>query len=802
MPESKEIKIRAVLDSSTFDKGVNEITEKLRKITQQQAQGAGTQKALGKDTVMGKYAQQAFGDFSKESQRQLEAMYRTQRQEAVSQQVTMKGKQQELDKMLKSDAEMTKQQQQRVDLLKKEIDLLKEKHRQTLTTASETQKALDKMGGGGQPPGGVPTTGGVGGQPPAGPGMFKQLLRGVGAAAIIHGVVNAAVTGVEDVITRERKIAVTQAAVATMASREMREGMAGQGSRGMFWMPERRKAMEAAAKEQGREATLETIKGWGGTALQGVGALATMTGVGVPIGLGLFGAGTAMKGGLIGSETTRAAMFDREKFNTLMAKGGMEKYEQELAARKAMDPRKQMAREYFEQNREQMAGMQTLAGLRTDRELMGEGGVGMLQREMGYGKQYGGVKFSQQTIQEQMAALAAGGATTQGIGDLGGAAATYNRQFNLRNSGQVMGRMQGNIGQTSAMTDMAYQKLLSEAVRLGVDASTMPRELERMTQITAELATAGGVEAEGMRQIFGAGLGGFNQRAVEAAAGAAELYKETGKAAGGWEGQMGYGFLQSEEAKKLLGGKSLTAEQMNAINQTSAAELDEEGFQRLANYLDTPVDNVKTLLQKKDKFKQGRTGAEDQSYQDLQAYFQERGANTVEKRQEALKTKQGGILYEAARVKRGSTREGFLQKTQAVQEAEILTQAGVEAGVAPTTEEFDLRKKAEKRVEELKKAPETRAARVEEGAIATGDLTRIQALNENLEGFKNAAKGYTTHAVEYNTQLSLMIDATKKGASAMTEVANHLLSLEKKMADEAAGNSSIPSAKPQSGYGE
>jgi hypothetical protein len=142
MSNDKEIRIRAVLDSSTFDKGVQEIQEKLKKLTQQQAQGSSSIKTLGKDSVLGKYASQAFGDFSKDSQRQLEQMYQTQRREAVNQTITMKGKEAELAKMAKIDGELTKQQKERVDLLKKEIDLLKEKHRQTINTAAETQKLL------------------------------------------------------------------------------------------------------------------------------------------------------------------------------------------------------------------------------------------------------------------------------------------------------------------------------------------------------------------------------------------------------------------------------------------------------------------------------------------------------------------------------------------------------------------------------------------------------------------------------------------------------------------------------------
>jgi len=103
MSMDKEIKIRAVLSTDTFDKGIQEIQEKLKRITQQQNQGVGAQQALGKDSVLGKYAQSAFGDFSKDAQKQLEQMYQTQRREAVNQNISLKGKEAELAKMAKID---------------------------------------------------------------------------------------------------------------------------------------------------------------------------------------------------------------------------------------------------------------------------------------------------------------------------------------------------------------------------------------------------------------------------------------------------------------------------------------------------------------------------------------------------------------------------------------------------------------------------------------------------------------------------------------------------------------------------
>lgn len=824
MAEDKEIRIRAVLDASTFDKGVNEIQEKLRKITQQQNQGAGAQKALGKDSVMGKYAQQAFGDFSKESQRQLEAMYKTQRQEAVSQQVTMKGKQQELDKMVKADGELTKQQKERVKSLKEEIDLLKEKHRQTLATAGETQKALDKMkppnDPPNDPPSGPPGGGSGGGGDDGGPvDLFKKYLSrmsmAAGAAAIYKGGMNAW----SDSITRDRVMNSNIAASATMGSREMREGMSGQGSRGMFWMSERQKAMRSATTEGDRQRNHDLVsagvKGAAGAAAGGYAGLVGGGVLGAKIGGGIgamfggvgalpgavIGAGVGALGGAIGgaylggqattSERDRARLFDQKKYNTMKTKEDLENYEQELASAKAKDPRRQLAREYFEQNSDQIAAMQKLTGSGTDREYLGGDNVGILQRQMKYGGQFGGTNFSQQTIEQQMQALASGGAMTEGVRELGGAAATYNRQFNLSNAGQTMGRMQGNTGANSSLTDMAYQRLMTEAVRLGVDTSSMPRELEKMTQITAELTTAGGVNAEGMSDLFAGALTGYNNKAQEAAATSAEGYKQTGKEAGGWEGQMGMGFLQGSRAKELLGSRKLSAMEMNTLNQTSAAELDEAGLARMAKtYTGGDTEKMKKLLEEKDKYKQGRTGAEDEAAKNLGEYLKKSGVKTPEDLEKAISTDEGAKLYENLRTQKGAAKGDFFSRSQVQQKSDLILEASQAADFKPgTTMEI-----AAGKVEEQKKKGETRAAYVEEGARATGDMARIEALNENLESFKTAAKGYTAAAVEYNKQFELVIEATKKGAKGMDEVAKHLEELDQRLREGSLGGGGMPSS--------
>lgn len=822
MSNDKEIRIRAVLDASTFDKGVNEIQEKLKKLTQQQTQGAGSTKALGKDSVLGKYAQQAFGDFSKESQKQLETMYQTQRREAVNQSITMKGKEAELAKMAKMDGEMTKQQKERNENLKKEIELLKEKHRLTLNTAAETQKALDKMkpvpgaGGGGSGAGGPNDGGGSPSEPGGGAASelfkkyLKQMTTAAGAAAIYKGALNTA----SDFISRDRVIGANNAASFNMGSREMREQFQGRGSRGMFYLPERQRAMQRAATEQGRQSKLDLVEA-GGSALAGGlaggyaglqgGAMAGAYG-GAAIGAmfggvgalpgSIIGAGIGGIGGMIGgaylgmhattNEKQRARLFDQEKYKSIMTKEGLEKYEQNLASEKAKDPRKVMAQEYFEQNRESMASTQKLMGLGSDRELMAGDNVGILQRNMKYGNQYGGVNFNQQTIEQQAQALAGGGAMTEGIRDLSGAAATYNRQFNVSNAGQTMGRMQGNTGANSSLTDMAYQKLLTEAVRLGVDASAMPRELEKMTQMTAELQTAGGVNAEGMTDLFGKAVTGLNDKSLQAAATSVEGFKSTSKESGDWEGQMGYGFMQSDKAKDIL-GKSLGAKDMNYLNQTSAAELDETGFKRIAAGLsdeNTTVspEQVKQFLTEKDKYKQARTGQEQTAYDEL-GDFRKNGGD--------MNSEEGMRLDYNARASRAQSRGGFAQQSQVQQESDVTLQSNVAAGYQPG--DFDM---AAKTVAGQKSKKEERAAYVEEGAEATGDMARMDALNEQLDALKTAARNHTKYAEEYNKQFELLVTATKTGANAMDSVAAQLQDLDRRIREGDAGSGGVPSGKP------
>lgn len=781
------------------------------------------QKTLGQQGgLMGKYAQQVFGDFSKESQRQMQEMYQIQRREAVNQQITLKGKEAELAKMAKIDGDMTKQQKERVELLKKEIDLLKEKQRTTLQTAAEAQKALGNMGGGA---GGGGAGGGPGSPSPVPPSpntppsamqefftkYLSKLTLAAGAAAMANGALNMT----SDMITRDRKIGTYNAGSYGIIGQDMKDNMSGGGSRSMFYLNQRAKAMRNATTEGQRQRYADFLPNSAGSAVMGLGAAAaggyagltaggvagayagsllgpvgSVVGAGIgAIGGGLIGAGLGLYGSM--SERGRARYFDQKKYNALKTKEDLENYQQNLTNEIAKDPRRSFARDYFEGNRENIMGVQKLAGINTDAGLLAGDASGLFNRNMRYGNQYGGVNFSEATITQQMQALASGGAMTSGIQDLSGAAATYNRQFNLSNAGQTLGRMQGNTGMNSSLTDMAYQKILSEAVRMGVDTSTMPRELEKFAQTAAELTTAGGVNATGMNQLFNGAIGGFNEKAIGAAASVAQEYVNTSKETGGWQGQMGYGYLQSSEAKKLM-GRNLTAKEMNMLNQTSANELDEAGLNQIAGTLGVSSDTARQLLSGKDKYKQTLTNTQDQAVQNLSDYFKKVGATTPEAQQKAISEGPGAALFGKLKEENMAVMgQRFSGKSQAEQTAYNLEQANVLGGISPSTSLED----AAKKVEEQKRKAETRSGYVEEGSQATGDMARQKALLDYSEEFKKAARANTEAAELYNSQFAKLLQATENGTKGMEGLAKALEEFEHKV--NGGYSTNTPSTQPK-----
>lgn len=816
MSNDKEIRIRAILDSSTFDKGISEISEKLRKITQQQTQGAGTQRVLGKDTVMGKYAQQAFGDFSKESQKQLEQMYRVQRQEAVNQQVTMKGKQQELEKMVKIDGNLTKQQKERVELLKKEIDLLKEKHRQTLTTAGETQKALDKM----KPDLATGAAGGGAGGPPTGGGeslaggagrMFSGLLKGMTAAALIRGGFNAATQAYSDfMVTRPREMEAAKGQAMTGISRDMRENYSGKGSNRAFWAQERSQAFRMAKTERDRQENLDLVRGGVGTAVGAAGgayagmmggaALGTMIMPGIGTAVGAVGgaliggaAGGYGGAGLMGGEGGRAAIFDQEKYKNMSTAQMLKNREAIEASLMAQDPRRAHARDYFTNNYQNMSSFERMTGRRGQQEMYG--GAGLLRTQMRMGEQYGGGMLSMEDIQNQTGALYGAGAGTGGA-EMSGMAAAINRQLGTKNAAQTMGRLQGMGGLGNEGTQDATKRLLAEAVRLGVDTSKMPQEMERMTAMTAQIATAGGGFSTIAAQVAGAGVAGLSSGQIAAAGTAYQGFESRAGESSGIGGQIGFGFMLGEKGERAFGKEAIgkirkNPRLMNQLNMMSAADLQKNTsvLKGMARDLGMDPNDLLRAKQEMDVDKQIYNQPEEDISKELGALTKGMSGSDIDKLKSGTgkKTeKYEDVQYRLSQMRMGSMGKEYKNKGAFGMEAENLMISRGGEGLSELGGFVGLNA--------AMGAPIQSAAEKERSSAARGQSDMLYNLNQNIEDFGKAADASVKNADAINFAMNKLSTALDKGGDKVTDnlkdIGDQLAEFSKRM--ERAG---IPATK-------
>ena len=844
----KNIKIRALLDTQGFDQEVNRLQQKLKDM---QKTGEGLTKAQtqlgGEGTMMGKYAKTAFGEFSKESKRDLEAMFASQKREAMQQSIQMKGKQAEMQKMAQIEGTLTKGQQQRVNLLEKEIRLLQQRNQATIVAASKTKEQLGALGG--APPEGAGPAGAGAGDPQ---NIFKNLLRSIGISALVKGALDSAT----HVIERERKTAVAQGQAARVASTELREQFQGQGARGIFWAAERQKAMRMASEEQRAQGGLDIAKVAGG-----IGAGAVTGGMlGGP--MGAVAGGIVAGVGMMGNERLRSRVFDQEQYRALMTKEGMQKYQANLAAQKAMQPRRAMAQEYFERNAGRMQTMQRQLGLQTDEGLLGaqgpvagadladmisnvpqarptmgwerrgrgqfpvqtgqafpstgrgpleggiqadtmlqnilapqgggpvmQGGTPMGRRSEGYlidqmmGER-GTAQYSEANIMRQRQQLLAGGGGTD-VQGLAGGAARMERNIGLMGAGGIMGRIAGaGMGQGAEQTEENTKRLLAEAVRIGVDLSKMPVELQRFTQATAEVMTQGGGISGTAAARLGAGLGGLTSVEVEAGKGAYQEALQAAKGAGGMEGQIGYGFLMGKETQGILGkeaagklGKS--AELLNSLNQLSVEDLERDPslLKGLAKRLGVGEDKLKDLIQAKDAKKQSRTAGLEEMQK---VYAKKTEGMSLQEKAEFDASEEGAVLYSKLQTRRAMEKGGFLQKGAAARKAGARMGAAFQMDLGG---EERLRAPLEAVEAGLKTEPDT-AAIAQEKAMATGDVARIRALRDNIEDLKNAAKAHSESAEMYNQQFNRFIDAVKSGGNAMETMKGQLDSVIEMLAEK------------------
>jgi hypothetical protein len=441
----------------------------------------------------------------------------------------------------------------------------------------ETMKTAGVTPPGQVPPGQVPA-GGVPQQPPRPPASselvdtFKTLLKTVSVAAIVNGALNVA----QNMIRTEGRVIQAEASAMQAAGVGFQEQMQGQGVRSAFFAEEREQAMSGALRQ--REGQRDVDRGRAGL-MSATGVIAgaglgfkagSALGSAIVPGLGtaLGGAAGAVIGGAAGAfspalhERSRLSMFDPESYEKMLESETMQDFKQREEALKIKNYKRTMAMERFDKDQPQMLQFSRATGLGTEgiygqrgafdpmTMTMGDDRQGFLESQMRFGG--GDPRFSQQTIMRNAQQMMDAGVSAEELrsGDLAGMSAAA-QQRGIAGAPQALGRIAGAGDEVK--TDDAFHRLMTEAVKAGVDASSMPDKMNEFITITSELATKGGGFSGSVAEMFGAGLTDMSREGMKASKGVVEDFLQTAGDTAGVSGDIGYGFLTGSESEDILG---------------------------------------------------------------------------------------------------------------------------------------------------------------------------------------------------------------------------------------------------------
>jgi hypothetical protein len=668
MADNKEIRISAKLDTNQFDTQLKSLEEKMKSLQKGNTQKLSSLGNLKDDPVFGPSAKKAYDEQQKSTTAYFQSLYKGQ-QEAFK----------NGEKYISQIKEQIKLEKEKVNLDKEKIknlnDLMmktEQGQRKTMAFASSFKNRLPeetmsqsykpssdfKQG----PPDSrgrlnlatgawekTPIEAAGGGENSSQFAGIASILKGMGVAAILKGAMNATVKTIEHRIDRDTKMLSDKAGAATIAATTLHEAVSGKGGSQAYWASERQIASNMAMERQSNIGELDLAKGvgqglLGGTAgmlaggyagMQAGGTLGAMFG---PMGAIAGGAAGAMIGGGIGAfggaaiptlsdKRTYNRFFDSKAYSAMASKESMQNYQADLQAQKALNPSKAMGEENYYQNMGRYQQQARAMGL-SSVEMLGKGnqsikGIGATSAEdyikdknEGFLQKGLGV-FSEETLNRNWQGMRSAGASSAMLREGRGTAATYERQFGLENAGALLGA-QGAVGQGIGQSEQNLKKVLTDAVRGGVDLSKMPQELQKFTQVAVELATAtGGFSQSAAAQLSASMYGPATTASIGAAKGAAEEFESKAGAGGGLEGQMNKAFVM-----KNFGGK-INSGNLNILSTRTTAQLESDpqaASDVATNYFSGDEKAMWKFFKEKDAMAQNKTSKLDTAEKALSDY--------------------------------------------------------------------------------------------------------------------------------------------------------------------------------------
>ncbi len=308
-----------------------------------------------------------------------------------------------------------------------------------------------------------------------------------------------------------------------------------------------------------------------------------------------------------------------KEYNSILAKEFATNFQKQLEAEQQTNPLKKLAAQDYGDNHQQYLNSQRAMGMNYD-SFHGPGGF----REQAINNGFS----DKQAMGMSNEILGAGGSTRS---------ARENSVFGLQmqrsgmtNAGQILGSLSGSMGDAGQSKD-ATIKILAEGMKLGLDDSKFAEENRRFSQTVAEI-----VAGTGARQgkDVDAVTGGFSRfvtdntgKGLEGAKTAYEQYQQSSTETTGPRGIMrASAFLSNPVLSKL-----------STISKTALMQIPEEDFNEenvqvraAAHQAGVSVDELRDIVVNKvNKPSQSRLPETDEARDKLRSYMKTNGISTM-----------------------------------------------------------------------------------------------------------------------------------------------------------------------------
>ena len=598
---------------------------------------------------------------------------------------------------------------------------------------------------------------------------IQDKLQAMATPAAIAKIAAMALDTAEYVASSNRRIASATGAAIQAQSQVAESAFQGTLGKQMYFRQERTQAATRTAKEEKTDRAIDSIRAIGAIAVPLVAGALALTGVGAPLAMaGLAGVAMMTGGNVAKQKLTGTYESEREKVQAERT----EQYTQDLIKAQFL---RRKGIETFENNAEDNLAIQRQLGMGTaqfyGRGQYGQGGKLQGQDLLGRGRQAG---FTRDLTLNATQQIMQAGGTSQGAAENATVSNTLQRQFNLTNASQILGKLTGGGIGASEGKD-ATLRILTEGVRVGFDTSKTPELLRSFSSSVAEIANQIGVTSQVGVSNIAAQMASFQTdkttRGVEAAQSAYQTWQKTSADTTGAVGAIKFNKIRQQY------GNDLSFAEQQSLAELSDSDLERKGptIQKLAQKRGVSVDDMVAEIRGIHQESTEALGGGAKLGKTLRAKYAESQKAGISDEDFQAKNAADLSAYGAqselllGQAYNPNTIQGQALLMSRIRGGGMGGKGGISGGVAGQYTEFDdLQKKyAGKNIpwspEDLAKVkPED----LRRGAAAKGEEAMGYAVNAQLE---EATKSYSEVMQSTREEIIKLVDVQAKGVDGIAE---------------------------------